>query len=256
MARRRSAASQVALAPPRHLAFDHQVAFEHGDLAAAASADRRAVEAMGDALGGSGRPLLIASGVAGLAAGRPGSEDDGLIPPETIRATPMAGRHATALLGLSFAGIGVRSSVVRSAPTVHGDGDGDKGFMATFVDVARQRGKWGYVGEGTNRWSADHVSDAARLVRLAAESAFPGAVVHATAEEGVAFAEIAEAIGRQLDVATVPVAPEQALEHFGVLGLLAGRDLSASSPVTCRLVGWEPSGPTLRQDIDAGRYTP
>lgn len=236
-----------------HLAFNHEVAFEQGDLAAAALADRRAVEAMGTALAGSGRPLVIASGVAGLAAGRPATEHDGLMPPEGIRGTPLAGRHATSLLALSLAGIGVRASVVRFAPTVHGEGD--EGFISTFVDVARRRGVSGHVGSGANRWSAVHVSDAARLVLLAAESAFPGAVAHATAEDGVAFRDIAEAIGSQLGVPSAAVEAGQALEHFGFLGMFAGQDLSASSAMTRQLFGWEPNGPTLIEDIEAGRYT-
>src|SRR5579875_1184680 len=141
-----------------HLAFQHEVAFERGDYAAAATADRRAVDAMGEALAGSDRPLVIASGVAGLADGRPGTEGDGLLMPPRLGAHPMAARSWTALFALSLAGIGVRSSVVRFAPTVHGEGD--KGFVAMFVDIARRRGISGYVGEGSNRWAAVHVSDA------------------------------------------------------------------------------------------------
>ena len=236
-----------------HLAFNHEVAFEQGDFASAAAADRRAVEAMGQALAGSDRPLVIASGVAGLAAGRPANEADGLIPPEAIRGTPLARRHATSLLALSLAGIGVRASVVRFAPTVHGEGD--EGFIATFARIARQRGVSGHVGDGGNRWAAVHVSDAARLVRLAAESAAPGIVLHATAEDGVAFRDIAEAIGRQLEVPTTPVPAGDALEHFGFLGVFAGQELSASSDATRRLLGWEPAGPSLLEDIDAGHYT-
>ncbi|MDE3206952.1 MAG: SDR family oxidoreductase [Acidobacteriota bacterium] len=236
-----------------HLAFNHEVAFEQGDFAAAASTDRRAVEAMGQALAGSDRPLVLASGVAGLAAGRPGVETDGLMPPEAIRGTPLMGRFTTSLFALSLAGTGVRSSVVRFAPTVHGQGD--EGFMATFVAVARQKGVSGYVGDGTNGWSAVHVSDAARLVRLAAESAFPGAVLHATAEDSVAFRDIADAIGRRLGVSAASVSPDQAFDHFGFLGLFAGNDLSAASDATRQLLGWEPTGPTLLEDIEAGNYT-
>ncbi len=236
-----------------HLAFNHQVAFEQGDFAGAASTDRRAVEAMGQALAGSDRPLVIASGVAGLATGRPAVETDGLMPPEAIRGTPLMGRFTNSLLALSLAGTGVRSSVVRFAPTVHGRGD--EGFIATFVDVARRKGVSGYVGDGTNVWSAVHVSDAARLVRLAAESAFPGAVLHATAEDAVAFRDIANAIGRRLGVSAASVPPDQALDHFGFLGLFAGNDLSAASDATRQLLGWEPTGPTLLEDIEAGHYT-
>ncbi|MGH8987994.1 MAG: NAD-dependent epimerase/dehydratase family protein, partial [Acidimicrobiales bacterium] len=147
-----------------HLAFQHEVAFG-GGFAAAGAADRRAVEAMGAALSGSDRPLVLASGVIGLALGRVATENDGMVPSPEVRANPAGLRAATALLALSLRGTGVRSSVLRFSPTVHGHGD--NGFMATFVGIARQRGVAGYVGDGTNRWPAVHRSDAARLVRLA-----------------------------------------------------------------------------------------
>jgi nucleoside-diphosphate-sugar epimerase len=132
-----------------HLAFQHEIAFGEGNFAAAGAADRRAVEAMGTALAGSDRPFVLASGLGGLALGRPATEDDGLVPSAVTRAAPPGIRQATALLALSLRGIGVRSSVVRFAPTVHGDGD--KGFIATFVGVAREKGVSGYVGDGTQR---------------------------------------------------------------------------------------------------------
>src|SRR3984885_554628 len=143
-----------------HLAFQHEVAFG-GDFAAAAAADRRAVEAMGAALAGSDRPLVLASGMLGLTAGRVATEDDGLGPAAEVRANPAGLRAATALFTLSLRGIGVRSSVLRFPPTVHGDGD--HGFVATFVAIARERGVSAYVGDGTNRWPGVHRSDAARL---------------------------------------------------------------------------------------------
>src|SRR5580693_2974990 len=129
-----------------HLAFQHEVAWG-GDFAAAAAADRRAVEAMGAALADSDRPLVLASGMLGLKAGQVATEDDGLVPSAEARANPAARRAATALLALSLAGTGVRSSVLRLPPTVHGDGD--HGFVATFVGLARQRGMAEYVGDGT-----------------------------------------------------------------------------------------------------------
>src|ERR1700728_1551899 len=142
-----------------HLAFQHEVAFG-GDFATAAAADRRAVEAMGAALAGSDRPLVLASGLLGLANGRVATEDDGLVPGAQIRANPAGGRAATGLLTLSLRGVGVRSSVLRLPPTVHGDGD--NGFITTIINAARERGVAGYVGDGSNRWPAAHVSDAAR----------------------------------------------------------------------------------------------
>lgn len=237
-----------------HLAFQHEVAFGAGDFAAAAAVDRRAVEAMGAALAGSDRPLVVASGMIGLARGRVATEDDGLVPTPEVRGNPASRRLATALYALSLSGVGVRSSVVRFAPTVHGAGD--EGFVATFVDVARQRGVSAYVADGANRWPAVHVSDAARLVRLAAESAPAGSVLHAAGEEGVVFRDLAAAIGSQLGVPAASVAPGDALEHFGFLGLFAGLDSAVSSVVTRELLGWAPTGPTLLEDIDAGHYTP
>src|SRR5579862_9715219 len=175
-----------------HLAFQHELAFG-GNFAAAGAADRRAVEAMGAALAGSDRPFVLASGMVGLALRRPATENDGLVASPEIRANPAGVRSATALLTLSLRGIGVRSCVLRFPPTVHGDGD--NGFMAIFVGIARQSGAAGYVGDGTNRWPAVHVSDAARLARLAVEAAPAGSVLHAAGEEGVPFGRIAEVMG-------------------------------------------------------------
>src|ERR1700722_19645649 len=194
-----------------HLAFQHEVAFG-GNFAAAAAADRRAVEAMGAALAESDRPFVLASGILGLTAGRVATEEDGLVAGPEVRANPAGRRSATALLTLSLRGIGVRSSVLRFPPTVHGDGD--HGFMGTLVNIARQRGGAGYVGDGTNRWPAVHRSDAGRLARLAVEAAPAGSVLHVVGDEGVAFRDIAEAMGRHLDIPTLSVAPEEAGEHF------------------------------------------
>jgi nucleoside-diphosphate-sugar epimerase len=234
-----------------HLAFQHEVAFG-GDFPAAAAADRRVVEAMGAALAGSDRPLVLASGLLGLANGRVATEDDGLVPGAQIRANPAGLRAATGLFVLSLRGIGVRSSVLRLPPTVHGDGD--NGFMAVFVAIARQRGVAGYVGEGTNRWPAVHRSDAARLARLAVEAAPAGSVVHAVGDEGVPFRQIAEAMGRHLDVPTASVGEGDAVEHFFPLGHFAGMDSPATAMVTRELLGWEPTGPSLIEDLEEEHY--
>jgi nucleoside-diphosphate-sugar epimerase len=234
-----------------HLAFQHEVAFG-GNFAAAGAADRRAVEAMGAALADSDRPFVLASGMLGLRSGRVATEDDGLVPSDEVRANPASARAATALLTLSLRGIGVRSSVLRFPPTVHGDGD--NGFVATLVGIARQRGVAGYVGDGSNRWPAVHRSDAARLARLAVEGAPAGSVLHAVGDEGVPFRKIAEAMGRQLDVPTASVAPDDALEHFAFLGHFVSLDCPATAATTRRLLGWEPTGPGLLEDLDAGRY--
>jgi nucleoside-diphosphate-sugar epimerase len=234
-----------------HLAFQHEVAWS-GNFAAAAAADRQAVEAMGAALADSDRPFVLASGVLGLTTGRVATEDDGLVPSPEIRANPAGRRSATALLTLSLRGIGVRSSVLRLPPTVHGDGD--QGFMATLVDIARQRGVAGYVGDGTNRWPAVHRSDAARLTRLAVEAAPAGSVLHAVADEGVPFRDIAEAIGRHLDLPAQSVSPADAVEHFSHLGHFVALDSPATATVTRELLGWEPSGPTLIEDLEQDHY--
>jgi nucleoside-diphosphate-sugar epimerase len=235
-----------------HLAFQHEVAFG-GNFAAAGAADRRAVEAMGAALAESDRPLVLASGMLGLTvAGRAATEDDGLVPGAEIRGNPAGVRAATALFTLSLRGVGVRSSVLRFPPTVHGDGD--NGFVATFVGFARQKGMSGYVGEGTNRWPAVHRSDAARLARLAVESAPAGSVLHAVGDEGVPFRQIAEAIGRHLDVPTASVSPAEAGEHFAPLGHFVALDSPATAVITRDLLGWEPTGPSLIEDLDQDHY--
>jgi nucleoside-diphosphate-sugar epimerase len=234
-----------------HLAFQHDVAFG-GNFAAAAAADRRAVESMGAALAGSERPFVLASGMLGMKAGRVATEEDGLVLSAAVRANPAAHRAATALLTLSLAGIGVRSSVLRFPPTVHGDGD--HGFIATLVDIASQRGAAGYVGDGSNRWPAVHRSDAARLALLAVEAAPAGSVLHAVADEGVPFREIAEAMGRHLHIPTVSVSPTDAVEHFAHLGHLVGLDSPATSAITRELLAWEPNGPSLLDDLEQDHY--
>jgi nucleoside-diphosphate-sugar epimerase len=234
-----------------HLAFQHEVAWS-GNFVAAAAADRRAVEAMGAALADSDRPFVLASGMLGLTTGRVATEDDGLVANAEVRANPAGRRLATALLTLSLRGIGVRSSVLRFPPTVHGDGD--HGFMATFVGIARQRGVAGYVGEGSNRWPAVHISDAARLARLAVEAAPAGSVLHAVGDEGVPFREISEAMGRHLGVLTASLAPADSLEHFGHLGHFVGLDSPATAVATRDLLGWAPTGPRLVEDLEQDHY--
>ncbi len=234
-----------------HLAFQHEVAFG-GNFAAAGAADRRAVEAMGAALADSDRPFVLASGMLGLTPGRVATEDDGLVPDAAVRGNPAGIRAATALLALSLRGIGVRSSVLRLPPTVHGDGD--NGFMATLVGIARERGVAGYVGDGTNRWPAVHRSDAASLFRLAVEAAPAGSVLHAATDEGVAFRDIADAMGRHLGVPAASVAPADAAEHFAHLGHFVGLDSPASAAVTRELLAWGPSGPTLLEDLEQDHY--
>jgi nucleoside-diphosphate-sugar epimerase len=230
-----------------HLAFKHEEAFS-GHFEAAADADRRAIERFGDALAGSGRPLVIASGLAGHPGGRLVTEDDAPDP-----ASPAGHRMLSERAALALAASGVRSSSVRLSPTVHGEGD--PGFVATLAEIARERGVSGHIGDGANHWPAVHRLDAARLFRLALEAAPAGSVLHGVAEEGVPMRAIAEAIGRQLGVEPVSIARDDAAEHFGWLSTFLGIDVRASSALTRERLGWEPEHPALLADLDAGRYT-
>ena len=236
-----------------HLAFKHDLAFS-GGFEGAAEADRRAIDAFGEALAGSGRPFLIASGTLGLAPGRLATEQDGQASGQAdahITGGP-ARRLANAQATVALADRGVRSSVVRLPPTVHGDGD--HGFLATVVAIAREKGVSGYVGDGANRWPAVHRSDAAHLFRLALESAPAGSSLHAVADEGVPIREIAEVIGRHLGLPTVSVSPDDAAGHFSWLGGYFGMDSPASSAHTRELLGWQPTGPGLVDDLARGHY--
>ncbi|MER7681113.1 SDR family oxidoreductase [Streptomyces sp. NPDC096934] len=230
-----------------HLAFKHDVAFS-GSFQEAAEADRRAVDALGDALAGTDRPFVLASGVVGLAPGRRATERD--MPP--LDGSPISIRMATSQAVLALALRGVRSSVVRLSPTCHGDGD--NGFMAALVAIARAKGVSGYLGDGTNRWPAVHRLDAARLFRLAVEKAPAGSVLHGVAEEGVELRAVAEVIGRHLDLPVTAVAPGDAAGHFTWLASFLGVDSPASHALTGELVGWEPVHPGLLEDLDKGHY--
>jgi nucleoside-diphosphate-sugar epimerase len=237
-----------------HLAFKHDLAFS-GDFQGAADADRRAVETFGEALAGSDRPLLIASGTLAVAPGRLATERDGHDLDPAAVAAPGDGpraRWATAEFTLSLASRGVRSSVVRLPPTNHGDGD--NGFMAALVGIARDKGVAGYVGDGTNRWPAVHRLDSARLFRLALEKAPAGSTLHAVADEGVPIRDIAEVIGRHLNLPVVSIPREQAGEHFAWLGGFIGIDGPASSALTRELLGWQPTQPGLIADLEQGHY--
>jgi nucleoside-diphosphate-sugar epimerase len=236
-----------------HLAFKHDLAFS-GDFQGAADADRRAVETFGEALAGSEKPLLIASGLLGVAPGQVATERDGHGSHAALAALgggPQA-RWETAEFALALASRGVPSSIVRLSPTNHGDGD--NGFMATLVGIARAKGVSGYIGDGANRWPAVHRLDSAHLFRLAVEKAPAGSTLHAAAEEGVPIRDVAEVIARHLDVPVVSVAPEDAGEHFTWLGGFLGLDAPASSTLTRELLGWEPTQPGLIEDLDQGHY--
>ncbi|WP_333770655.1 SDR family oxidoreductase [Streptomyces sp. IBSBF 2435] len=232
-----------------HLAFKHDLAFT-GNFGAAAEADRLAVDTFGEVLAGSDRPFVIASGTLGLAPGRLATEKDGLDTP--VDSSGPGVRHATAHAALALASRGVRSSVVRLAPSIHGDGD--HGFMATLVAIARDKGVSGYIGDGSQRWPAAHRFDAARLFALALEKAPAGSVLHGVADQGVPIRDIAEVIGRHLDVPVASVAPDDAADHFTWLAGFLGIDSPVSSALTRELLGWEPTHPGLIEDLDKGHY--
>lgn len=226
-----------------HLGFKH----DFSDMAGAGQTERAVIEAFGDALGGSDRPLLFASGIGILAPGGVATERD-------LPATsgPTAPRGGGEQLALSLADRGVRPVSLRFAPTVHGEGD--HGFMATLVAIARDKGVSGYVGDGSNRWPAVHVQDAARMVRLALENAPAGSIVHGVAEQGIGTRDIAEVIGRHLGLPVQSIDGDDVPAHFGWIGGFFGADIPASSAATQELLGWVPTHPTLLEDLEAGYY--
>jgi nucleoside-diphosphate-sugar epimerase len=156
------------------------------------------------------------------------------------------------VFALGLAQRGVRVSLVRLSPTVHGEGD--HGFIKTLVEIARQKGASGYIGDGSNRWSAVHRLDAAPMFRLALEKAQPGAILHAVGEESVATRKIAEAIAKGLGVSAASIAPDAAMAHFGWMGRFFALDAPASSALTRQRMGWNPTHATLREDLEAGYY--
>jgi nucleoside-diphosphate-sugar epimerase len=228
-----------------HLAFRHDIAWT-GQFDQAAASDRRAIELFGEVLAGTGRPLAIASGVAGLKPGGISTERD-------IPSNGVSPRAASERAALALAERGVRSMSVRFAPTVHGAGD--HGFIARIVEADRSHGTAGYVGNGENRWPAVHRADAARLVRLGIERAPAGSVLHAVGEEGVAMRDIADAISRRFELPATAISPEHADERFGFIGRFVGLDMPASSTITRELLGWGPTGPSLLEDIRNGAYS-
>jgi nucleoside-diphosphate-sugar epimerase len=227
-----------------HLANKHDFA----DQAASNAAERAAVSTIGDALAGSGRPFLLASGIAGLVPGRPATEAD---------ASPFHGpdspRGGAENLALEYAGRGVHPVSLRFSPTVHGTGD--HGFIAHLSAIAREKGVAGYPGDGTNRWAAVHVTDAARMVVLGLEKAPAGSRLHAVAEEGVPVKQIAEAIGRAFDLPVASIPAGDVPAHFGWIGGFFAMDLAATSTATQELLGWTPTGRTLIEDLDTGAYS-
>ncbi|GLV60717.1 putative NAD-dependent epimerase/dehydratase [Dictyobacter sp. S3.2.2.5] len=229
-----------------HLAFNH----DFSDYEGAARTDLRAVQAIGAALEGTGKPFVITSGTLMLTfflpQGRLGTEKD------VAEAGMVAPRVTSENAVLALAKRDVRSSVVRLAPSVHDQTRA--GFAQVLISIAREKGISGYVGDGSNRWPAVHRLDAARLFRLALEKAPAGSILHGVAEEGMPTRTIAEVIGRHLAIPVVSISPEDADEHFGWLATALTTDNPTSSALTRELLGWQTPHPTLIDDLEAGHF--
>jgi nucleoside-diphosphate-sugar epimerase len=227
-----------------HLAFRHDQMLT-GDYAGAVAADLAALHAIGDALAGTGKPLVGTSGTLAVAnLGRAATEEDPGNP---------GGRTEAENAVIGYAERGVRSSVVRVPPITYSVLD-RHGFARTLIAIARQTGIAGYPGDGANRWPAGHTLDVAHLYRLALEAAPPGTRWHAAGDEGIPVREIAESIGGHLGLPTASIPAEQMAPHFGFLAAVITLDNPTSTLVTRRMLGWEPAHPGLIADFDRGDY--
>jgi nucleoside-diphosphate-sugar epimerase len=226
-----------------HTAFNH----DFSRFAQNGAAERAAIEALGDALAGTGKTLIVTSGVGLIAPGRLITEDD-------VRDNSVPFPRDPETVAAAVAARSVHVSVVRLAPSVHGKGD--HGFVPIVIGMAREHGVSPYIGEGTNRWPGVHRRDAARLYRLALERSAEHAIYHAVAEEGVPFREIAGTIGRQLNVPVASISGEEIEAHFGWFAHFAQIDAPSSSAKTQQSLGWHPTEPTLLADLDSEAYFP
>jgi len=231
-----------------HLAFRHDL-MRVGDFPAAVAADFAAIKALASALEGTGKPLVTSSGTLLLAGitgitGRPGTEADSV---------PSGPRVDAENFVIGLAERGVQSSAVRLPPIVHSSLD-HHGFAHILIAIARQAGVSGYVEDGANRWPSVHTLDAARVYRLALEGAPAGSRLHAVADEGIPFRDIAAAIGRGAGVPTASISASDAAERFAFLGAFVGVDNPTSSEVTRKVLGWEPAHPGLIEDLEQGHY--
>lgn len=227
-----------------HLAFKHD---DFTDMGPAGALDLGAIDAVGAALEGSGKPFVVTSGTLPSGPGRVLTEDDPA-DPDGFGAYRAPSDAAT----IALAERGVRSSVVRLPQSVHGRGD--RAFVPALIGVAREKGVSAYVGDGSNRWPSVHRLDAARLFRLALEGAPAGVRLHGVHDEGVALRDIAGVIGRKLDVPVVGVSPEEAIAHFGWIGPMASMDAPTSSALTRKRLGWRPEEVALLPDLEEGHY--
>ncbi|MFE3544369.1 SDR family oxidoreductase [Nocardia sp. NPDC059177] len=227
-----------------HLAFKHDAMFA-GDFEGAVAADLRTVEALGDALAGSGKPLVTTSGTMLLAG-----LDHTATEADVLDAGPRIDAENEVV---ALAARGIRSSVVRLAPTVHSAQDRN-GFVPTLISIARSTGVAAYIGDGANRWPAVHTLDAAHLFRLALESAPAGSRLHGVDDQGVPFRQIAETIGGRLNLPVVSIPPAQAEAHFGFLSGHVTVDNPSSNTLTKTLLGWKPVRPGLIDDLVRGHY--
>jgi nucleoside-diphosphate-sugar epimerase len=230
-----------------HLAFKHDLMGAY-DFAGAVAADLAAIKALASGLEGTGKPFVTTSGTlmltfAGI-SGRPGTEAD---------FAPGGPRVDAENFVTGLADGGVRSSVVRLPPIVHSSLD-HNGFVRILIGIARQSGMSAYVDDGSNRWPSVHTLDAARVYRLALEGAPAGSRLHAVADEGVPFRDIAAAIARGVGVPTTSIPAAEAAERFAFLGGFVGVDNPTSSEVTRKVLGWEPAHPGLIEDLDHGHY--
>ncbi|HET7047341.1 MAG TPA: SDR family oxidoreductase, partial [Solirubrobacteraceae bacterium] len=222
-----------------HTAYIH----DFSRMQDSARIDLLAIEALGAALEGSGRPLVITTGTALIKPGEVATEEDSA---ESDSHPRLKAEDAAK----AFAARGVRTSIVRPGASVHGEGD--HGFVPVLIEIARTKGVSAYIGDGSNRWPAVHRLDAANLYRLALEDAPAGSVFHAIADEGIPTREIAEVIGRHLDLPVMSVAPEDAAGHFGWIGAFFALDAPASSALTQERLGWRPTHPGLIEDLGQG----
>ena len=228
-----------------HTAYNHD--FMNVSREAAGEADVRVIETMGDVLANSGRPLVITTAIGRLISGQAITEQD--VPDPSTGSTH---RMPSERAAVALAARGVRTSIIRLPPSVHGAGD--YGFVPALIRIAREKGVSAYVGEGRNRWPAVHRLDAANLYRLAFEKGAAGSVFHGVADEGIPTREIATAIGRHLNLPVVSKSVEEAAAHFTFLARFYGNDVPATSARTQELLGWRTQQPGLLADLEHGHY--